>query len=104
MNAYTKNNTNLSPAYINFLIKAYEGSSATIRTPLGNTRWIDILKGVKQGDVLSALLFCLAIGLITDTSLDDPSYGIPDGGVNWSDLGYADDLGIAAKYITTSTH
>ena len=59
-----KNNINLSPAYINFLIRAYKGSSATIRTPLGNTRWIGILKGVKQGGFLSALLFCIAIGLI----------------------------------------
>ena len=93
-----RNNTNISPAYINFLIKAYESSSATIRTSLGNTRWIDILKGVKQGDVLSALLFCIAIGLITDNAFDETD-GIAIGGINWSDLGYADDLGVLAKCL-----
>ena len=91
-----KRNTNISPAYINLLIKAYEGSSATIRTPLGNTRWIDILKGVKQGDILSALLFCIAIGLITDRAYNNQSYGIPIGGTNWSDLCYADDMSVMA--------
>ena len=92
-----QNCTNLSPAYINFLIKVYEGSSATIRTAVGNTRLISILKGVKQGDVLSALLFCIVISVITYKAFNNKNYGISIGGTNWSDLSYADDLGVIAK-------
>ena len=75
----------------------YEGSSATIRTSVGSTRLIKILKGVKQGDVLSALLFCLVIGVITDKAFSSQSYGISIGGTNWTDLSYADDLAVIAK-------
>ena len=89
--------TNLSPAYINFLIKVYEGSSATIRTAVGNTRVINILKGVKQGDVLSALLFCIVISVITYRAFNNKSYRLSIGGSNWSDLSYADDLAVVAK-------
>ena len=89
--------TNLSPAYINFLIKVYEGSSATIRTSVGNTRLINILKGVKQGDVLSAILFCLVISVITYRAFNNKNYGLSIGGILWSDLSYADDLAVVAE-------
>ena len=78
-------------------MKAYKGSKATITTDIGITRWIDILRGVKQGDVMSALLFCIAIGVITLKALEGNNYGISIGGRSWSDLGYADDLAIVAK-------
>ena len=92
-----QDHTNISPAYINFLIKAYKDSSATVTTSIGETRWIDILRGVKQGDVMSALLFCIAIGIITLNAFKDKNFGLPIGGSNWSDLGYADDLAVVAK-------
>ena len=92
-----QDHTNISPAYINFLIKAYKDSSATVATSIGETRWIDILRGVKQGDVMSALLFCIAIGIITLNAFKDKNFGLPIGGSNWSDLGYADDLAVVAK-------
>ena len=92
-----QDHTNVSPAYINFLIKAYKGSKPTITTDIGTTRWIDILRGVKQGDVMSALLFCIAIGVITLKALEGGNYGISIGGRKWTDLGYADDLAIVAK-------
>ena len=78
-------------------MKAYKGSKARITTDIGETRWIDILRGVKQGDVMSALLFCIAIGLITSKSSEGNKYGIPIGKRIWPDLGYADDLAIIAK-------
>ena len=78
-------------------MKAYKSSNATITTPIGSTRSIDILRGVKQGDVLSALLFCIAIGIITFKALQNNSFGIPIGGKSWSDLSYADDLAVIAK-------
>ena len=78
-------------------MKAYENSSATITTLIGSSRAIDILRGVKQGDVLSALLFCIAIGIITLKAFQNNSFGIPIGGKTWTDLSYADDLAAIAK-------
>ena len=92
-----KRHTNLPICYINFLIKAYERSKATIRTVHGNTRLIDILRGVKQGDILSALLFCVALSIIFMKAFEEEDYGISIGGIKWSDLGYADDLAVFAK-------
>ena len=92
-----KDQTNLSPAYINFLMKAYQSSKATVTTSIGSTRWFEILRGVKQGDVLSALLFCIAIGIITSKAFESNGFGLPIGGTTWSDLGYADDLAILAS-------
>ena len=85
------------PFTINFLIKVYEGSSATIRTSVGNTRLINILKGVKQGDVLSAILFCLMIRVITYKAFHNEIYGLSIGGTKWSDLSYADDLTVVTE-------
>ena len=78
-------------------MKAYKSSTAKVITSVGDTRWFEILRGVKQGDVLSALLFCIAIGVITTKAFEDNNFGIPIGGQNWSDLGYADDLAILAR-------
>ena len=74
-----QDHTNVSPAYINFLMKAYKCSCATVTTSIGSTRWFEILHGVKQGDVLSALLFCIAIGIITTKSFENKNFGIPIG-------------------------
>ena len=78
-------------------MKAYKCSCATVTTSIGSTRWFEILRGVKQGDVLSALLFCIAIGIITTKAFGNKNFGIPIGGKTWSDLGYADDLALLAK-------
>ena len=58
---------------------------------------INILKGVKQGDVLSAILFCLVISVITYKAFHNKNYGLPIGGTKWSDLSYADDLAVVAE-------
>ena len=52
-------NTNIDPAYINIISMIYDNSKAQIRTDIGTTEEISLLKGVKQGDTLSALLFLL---------------------------------------------
>ena len=56
--------TDIEEAYIDFLKIIYDKSEAMIRTDLGHTRLIQILKGTKQGDILSAILFCLALSVI----------------------------------------
>ena len=56
--------TDIQPAYINLLATLYESSKARIRTDIGTTRLIDILRGLKQGDLASAVLFCIALMVI----------------------------------------
>ena len=55
------------------------------------------MKGVKQGDVLSAILFCLVISVITYRAFNNKNYGLSIGGILWSDLSYADDLAVVAE-------
>ena len=56
--------TCIKKRYINLLKLTYDNSTAVIKTKIGITRPIKILKGVKQGDVLSALLFSIVIAAI----------------------------------------
>ena len=51
-----------------------------------------ILKGVKQGDVLSALLFCIVIAAIISKAESDCESGYSIGGHLLSNLAYADDI------------
>ena len=80
--------------YINLLKAVYDGSQAIIRTDIGTSRLVDIKKGVKQGDMLSAVLFCVALASVlfqTETSCHS---GFSVGGVIISNLGYADDIAL----------
>lgn len=89
-----KQYTDINPAYINILSKLYESSKARIRTDVGTTRLIDILRGVKQGDLASAILFCIALMVILLITLDDFDSGVSIGGEIITDKGYADDIAI----------
>ena len=42
--------TNVNPAYINLIARLYEHSKTSIRTDVGTTTPIDLLRGVKQGE------------------------------------------------------
>ena len=91
--------TSLNPAYINLLAKLYESSRTRVRTDVGMTELIDLLRGVKQGDIASALLFCLALMVILLETFDGFEGGISIGGVMHTDEAYADDIAI----ITVNT-
>ena len=56
--------TSLNKNYINLLKAVYDDSQASIKTDLGNSRFVNIKKGVKQGDMLSAILFCVALAAV----------------------------------------
>ena len=75
-----ESDTELNRNYINILIKLYAGSKAQVRTDFGLTRLFQLLKGVRQGDILSALLFCVALMVIMKRTLQDSSVGIKVGG------------------------
>ena len=91
--------TDLDPSYINLLRTLYSDSKAFVRTEIGATEAIDILKGVKQGDLLSALLFCIALKVILEETFDGIDFGIKIGGNLENEKDYADDIAL----ITTTT-
>lgn len=92
--------TNLNPAYINLISLIYENSKACIRTDIGLTREIELLKGVKQGDLLSALLFCVALKIILENTFLETDKNIVIGGVHHTNGAYADDLGIIGDSVS----
>ena len=69
-------------------------STAAIKTDIGVSRQIKILKGVKQGDVLSALLFCIVISAIILKSETECNSGFSIGGHLLSNLSSADDIAL----------
>ena len=91
--------TDINSGYINILAKLYERSKARIRTDIGITRMINILCGVKQGDLASAVLFCIVLMVILLETFEDLDFGIQLGGEKMTDKGYADDVAIMTETI-----
>ena len=84
--------TRINKRYISLLQHTYGNSKAYIKTDIGISRPVSILKGVKQGDVLSAILFCIVIAAILSKTEDECQSGFSIGGHLLSNLSYADDI------------
>ena len=84
--------TSINKQYINLLKAFYSNSEATIKTDIGLSRSIQILRGVKQGDVLAAILFILLLADVIRNTNMEISTGYTVGGVCISNLSYADDI------------
>ena len=68
----------------------YEGQKATVRTGHGTTDWFQIVKGVRQGCILSPCLFNLyAEYVMRNTVLKEAQSGIKTAGRNINNLKYA---------------
>ena len=65
-----------------------------METDIGLTKSVKILKGVKQGDILSALLFCIVIAAIITKSEEECQSGFSIGGQLLSNLSYADHIAL----------
>ena len=78
--------------YINVFKSMYTNSRAKVRTKIGDTEFFDTQKGAKQGDTISAILFCLVIAVVM-LKLQDKNlqagYSIGDLILNY--LAYSDD-------------
>ena len=70
----------------------YDGSQASIKTDIGKSRFVDIKKGEKQGDMLSAILFCIALATIVLKTEEVCKSGFYIGSFTLSNLSYADDI------------
>nr|XP_027215567.1 uncharacterized protein LOC113808362 [Penaeus vannamei] len=87
--------TSINKKYINLLKQSYENSKAYIETDIGTSRCVYILKGVKQGDVLSAILFCIVIAALV-LQVENST-----GGYNLSNLSYADDIAVISHKLSS---
>ena len=84
--------TPINKRYINILKCTYDNSKACVRTDIGTSRSVNILKGVKQGDILSAILFCIVVASIINKTESSCNSGYSIGGHLLSNLAYADDI------------
>ena len=82
-----------TPDYLTcFLINLYARQEATIRTVHGTMDWFQIGKGVRQGCILSSILFNLyAEYIMRNAGLDEAQAGIKIAGRNIKNFRYVDD-------------
>ena len=82
----------------NLLRNIYAGQEATLRTGHGTTDWFQIVKGVRQGCILSPCLFNLYEEYIMrNTGLEQAQAGIKISGRNINNLRYADGTTLMAE-------
>ena len=76
------------PDHLNCLLRnSYAGQEATVRTGHGITDWFQIVKGVRQGCILSPCLFNLyAEYIMRNAGLEEAQAGIKIAGRNINNL------------------
>jgi len=81
------------PDHLTCLLRnQYSGQEATVRTGHGTTDWFQIGKGVRQGCILSPVLFNLyAKYIMRNVRLDEAQAGIKISRRNINNLRYTDD-------------
>ena len=92
--------TDIDPVHINLLAAIYENASTKVRTCLGTTDSIKLLKGVRQGDILSALLFCIVLFVIMTATFNDTEKGNKLAGLLLTYITFADDLALVTYSVT----
>ena len=75
--------------------KIYENSSCCIRTEDGLSSWFKVLTGVRQGCILSPLLFAIAIDWVLRLATEGKGLDWIEGS-HLSDLDFADDIAAMA--------
>ena len=87
------------PDHLTCLLRnLYAGQEATVRPGHGTTDWFQIVKGVRQGCILSPCLFDLyAEYIMRNTGLEETQDGIKIAGRNINHLRYADDTTLMAE-------
>ena len=83
--------------YIAIFKSLYAHSQCCIRTENGNTEYFDIISGVRQGCILSPLLFLIVIDYILKSCLSETKFGIEWNGTRLTDLDFADDIVLFAE-------
>ena len=89
------------PAKIISIIKdLYDGSECCVKTNDGQTDWFKIMTGVRQGCILSPLLFGIAIDWVMKNTIDEYNHGVKwIGEDHLGDLDFADDIALMSESI-----
>ena len=84
--------------FINTFRRLYEGCAYCVKTEEGNTEFFRVDTGVRQGCILSPMLFILTIDYVMRKSMNKPDFGIMwDTKRRLTDLDFADDLALIAE-------
>ena len=84
---------------VNLLHNLYINQVAVVRTACGETSEFNIGKGVRQGCILSPMLFNLyGESIMREAGLNNLDVGIKIGGLCINNLRYADDTTLAASF------
>ncbi|KAI5752717.1 hypothetical protein M8J77_019728 [Diaphorina citri] len=84
--------TNIPKADLRLIIKLYWGQSGKVKTSMGVSEEFQISKGVRQGCIISPLLFNIYVEHIIKESIGPQELGIKIGNRIINNLRYADDL------------
>ena len=85
-------------SFIGIFKGLYANSRSCVRTESGSTEFFDIFSGVRQGCILSPLLFLMAVDFVLKKTADGAGRGIPwTGGSRLKDLDFADDIALLAE-------
>ena len=87
----TLERTGINLNYIDIFKCLYENSRARVRTDVGMTEFFNIKKGAKQGDKISAILFCLVLATVTLNITDRHKNGFEIGKIVLTYFAYSDD-------------
>ncbi|KAJ8397554.1 hypothetical protein AAFF_G00438300 [Aldrovandia affinis] len=96
--------------YVNIFRALYHNSTCLVRTSSGTTNDFDIVTSVRQGCILSPLLFLIVINFVMRKTLAGTNYGIKWGQDRLTDLDFADDLALfshthhALQEMTSNLH
>ena len=88
------NFTSINSSYIKLLAKVYENAKSKIRANFGTTNLFRLLKGVRQGNISSAILFCIILLAILIFFYDYIEHGFRIAGMILSYITFADDLAL----------
>ena len=88
------NFTSINSSYIKLLAKVCENAKSKIRANFGTTNLFRLLKGVRQGNISSAILFCIILLAILIFVYDYIEHGFRIAGMILSYITFADDLAL----------
>lgn len=88
-------NCGLPNIFVDILKNLYDGSTSCVRTQDGLSPPFPVKTGVRQGCILSPLLFNLVLDWVLAKAIDDGADGVVVGdGCTVADLDYADDIAL----------
>ncbi|CAJ1057678.1 hypothetical protein Bbelb_159660 [Xyrichtys novacula] len=100
----------IPPKYVKIIRALYHNSTCRVKTTNGKTNDFNIVTGVRQGCILSPLLFITVIDFVMRKTVIGANHSIKWGGGRLADLDFADDLAlfshthVALKELTNNLH